>query len=1007
MCVAGCHCSVLWLEGDGQLWGSGRAIVVCYGWGANFGGVVPLQGAVVVCCGWRVTANFGGVVPLQCRVLFLDAIAVLGAMVGHIAAENGHLEAVHVLIESGACMNSRTRSGATPLFVSAKRGHLKVVSMLVEAGAEKDQPAMEGVTPLFAAAFSGRFEVARFLVQAGADRNCRPNPNFCLQNLWSSFNAAMSACAQEQPRMVLLLLRQLCRHRLRPDVVTCSSLMASCATSSLWYQSIRLLKIMQRRSIQSNAYTYAKAASACIAWQQAMDLVTDLQAGGLQMEEALLVSLVGACKGTGWQHALRLPLPKTTNAAVTLTGGSEVWQASLQIFEAACQNVPSSDAARHNAAIGSCSRCLQWELALRIFGRMEARHCPPNAVSKFSVLLACGQGNHWQGVLWLLFGEHVHEVREAVAYFTASNACAAAGEWQQALEVVKGMVNGGCEMSTETVNAAMAACEKGGQWEYVVVLLHLLGEIKLRPSTMSVNTAIRQWQRALHLLSLLQGEHDGETFLVGLQASVVSFSTVASACGRARRWQCTAGRRVPMVFRPTMVPGLSQVAFVSSPPQVARASPSLPAATGSTRGTHASPALAASACLASAVPISLRLGRKTGRRTKGYRVQRLAAAAADVPVDRERYTDAAWQAMQDAPQIAQRCQSQYVEPEHVFLACLEQQISTTGGLCTHILEKVGISQQVAKDRVTDWSNKQPKVTSAGSSMGNAAGRSLITMISEADAAASKWGDKYISVEHLVFAFCKDDRYGNRFFSESGCDEARLKAAIDEVRGSSKVTSQNPESTYEALKTYGTDLTSMAREGKLDPVIGRDDEIRRVIQILARRSKNNPVIIGEPGVGKTAIVEGLARRIIDGDVPQALKDKEVISLDIGGMVAGAKFRGEFEERLKAVLKEIKDSDGKIISFIDEIHTIVGAGASGGAMDAGNLLKPLLARGELRCVGATTLDEYRQYIEKDPALERRFQQVLVQEPKVPDAISILRGLKPRYELHHGVRISDRAV
>lgn len=243
--------------------------------------------------------------------------------------------------------------------------------------------------------------------------------------------------------------------------------------------------------------------------------------------------------------------------------------------------------------------------------------------------------------------------------------------------------------------------------------------------------------------------------------------------------------------------------------------------------------------------------------------------------------------------------------------------------------------------------------------------------------------------------------------ELGLSPSKIKEALDEVRGSNTVTTQNPENTYEALETYGTDITQLAREGKLDPVIGRDEEIRRVIQILARRSKNNPVIIGEPGVGKTAIVEGLASRIIDGDIPQALEDKTVISLDIGGMVAGAKFRGEFEERLKAVLKEIKDADGRIISFIDEIHTIVGAGAAGGAMDAGNLLKPLLARGELRCIGATTLDEYRQHIEKDAALERRFQQVLVPEPKPEDAISILRGLKPRYELHHGVRISDRAV
>lgn len=363
--------------------------------------------------------------------------------------------------------------------------------------------------------------------------------------------------------------------------------------------------------------------------------------------------------------------------------------------------------------------------------------------------------------------------------------------------------------------------------------------------------------------------------------------------------------------------------------------------------------------------------------------------------------------MQDAPGFAQKCQSQYVEPEHVFLAALEQPISTTGGLAARILDKLGIQKPVAVTRIMEWSDKQPKVTSPGSSMGTAAGRSLVTMMSESEAAANQYGDKYISVEHLVLAFCKDTRFGQRFFSDFGCDEAKVKAAVEEVRGSGRVTSQNPESTYEALELYGTDLTAMAREGKLDPVIGRDEEIRRVIQILARRSKNNPVIIGEPGVGKTAIVEGLARRIVDGDVPQTLQDKQVISLDIGGMVAGAKYRGEFEERLKAVLKEIKDADGKVISFIDEIHTIVGAGASGGAMDASNLLKPLLARGELRCVGATTLDEYRQYIEKDAALERRFQQVMVQEPKVPDCVSILRGLKPRYELHHGVRISDRAV
>lgn len=359
--------------------------------------------------------------------------------------------------------------------------------------------------------------------------------------------------------------------------------------------------------------------------------------------------------------------------------------------------------------------------------------------------------------------------------------------------------------------------------------------------------------------------------------------------------------------------------------------------------------------------------------------------------------------------MAGKCGSQYVESEHVFLALLEQTISSTGGLCRRILAKAGVNTEEVSAKVYAWSEKQPKVVASNgaSPPADAAGRSLVSMIQDANLISEQFKDKYISVEHLLLAFGRDKRCGQRLLLEMGLGAEKLKQAVDDIRGAKKVMTQNPEATYEALKLYGTDLTQMAREGKLDPVIGRDEEIRRVIQILARRSKNNPVIIGEPGVGKTAIVEGLARRIIEGDVPAALEDKEVISLDVGSMVAGAKYRGEFEERLKSVLAEIKEADGKVISFIDEIHTIVGAGASGGAMDAGNLLKPLLARGELRCVGATTLDEYRKYIEKDAALERRFQQVLVAEPQVTDCISILRGLKPRYELHHGVRISDRAV
>jgi ATP-dependent Clp protease ATP-binding subunit ClpB len=287
------------------------------------------------------------------------------------------------------------------------------------------------------------------------------------------------------------------------------------------------------------------------------------------------------------------------------------------------------------------------------------------------------------------------------------------------------------------------------------------------------------------------------------------------------------------------------------------------------------------------------------------------------------------------------------------------------------------------------------------------GRSLDTLLDRAEQYRKNFGDEYISIEHLVLAFAKDDRFGKTLFQELGLNEQKLRTTIEQIRGSQKVTDQNPEGKYESLEKYGRDLTKLAREGKLDPVIGRDDEIRRTIQILSRRTKNNPVLIGEPGVGKTAIVEGLAQRIVSGDVPESLRDRTLIALDMGALIAGAKYRGEFEERLKAVLKEVQEAQGHIILFIDEIHTVVGAGATQGAMDAGNLLKPLLARGELRCIGATTLDEYRKYIEKDAALERRFQQVYVDQPSIEDTISILRGLKERYELHHGVKISDNAL
>ena len=287
------------------------------------------------------------------------------------------------------------------------------------------------------------------------------------------------------------------------------------------------------------------------------------------------------------------------------------------------------------------------------------------------------------------------------------------------------------------------------------------------------------------------------------------------------------------------------------------------------------------------------------------------------------------------------------------------------------------------------------------------GRSLDTLLDNAEKNRQEYTDEYISIEHLILAYQKDDRFGKNLYKEFKLDEVKLKETISQVRGNQKVTDKNPEGKYEALEKYGRDLTEFALEGKLDPVIGRDDEIRRTIQILSRRTKNNPVLIGEPGVGKTAIAEGLAQRIIAGDVPQSLKNRQLIALDMGALIAGAKFRGEFEERLKSVLKEVTDSEGKIILFIDEIHTVVGAGATQGAMDAGNLLKPMLARGELRCIGATTLDEYRKYIEKDAALERRFQQVYIDQPSVEDTISILRGLKERYEVHHGVKISDSAL
>jgi ATP-dependent Clp protease ATP-binding subunit ClpB len=370
------------------------------------------------------------------------------------------------------------------------------------------------------------------------------------------------------------------------------------------------------------------------------------------------------------------------------------------------------------------------------------------------------------------------------------------------------------------------------------------------------------------------------------------------------------------------------------------------------------------------------------------------------PTNPDQFTEKAWEAIAHTPDVAKQYQQQQLESEHLMKGLLEQE-----GLASAIFTKAGANLQKVRDRTEQFIQRQPKVS--GNSTSVYLGRSLDTLLDRAEKYRQEFKDEYISIEHLLLGYAKDDRFGKGLCQEFGLDENKLKNIIKEIRGKQKVTDQNPEGKYQSLEKYGRDLTEAARKGQLDPVIGRDDEIRRTVQILSRRTKNNPVLIGEPGVGKTAIAEGLAQRIVAGDVPQSLKDRKLISLDMGALIAGAKFRGEFEERLKAVLKEVTESGGNIVLFIDEIHTVVGAGATQGAMDAGNLLKPMLARGELRCIGATTLDEYRKYLEKDAALERRFQQVYVDQPNVVDTISILRGLKERYEVHHGVRISDSAL
>jgi ATP-dependent Clp protease ATP-binding subunit ClpB len=367
----------------------------------------------------------------------------------------------------------------------------------------------------------------------------------------------------------------------------------------------------------------------------------------------------------------------------------------------------------------------------------------------------------------------------------------------------------------------------------------------------------------------------------------------------------------------------------------------------------------------------------------------------------EKMTVKAQEALQNAQEVAARHENQQIEPVHLLGAMVAQ----TDGVVSPLLARLGIRAEALTQEIEREIGRLPKVSGFGQQN---MGRALNDVLERAFKEAENFKDEYVSTEHIFLAIAAQDRDpAGQLLKKHGASHEAILQALTSVRGSQRVTSQNPEATYAALEKYARDLTEQARKSKLDPVIGRDEEIRRVMQILARRTKNNPVLIGEPGVGKTAIVEGLAQRIISGDVPDVLKTKRLVALDLAALVAGAKFRGEFEDRLKAVLKEISEADGQIILFIDELHTLVGAGAAEGSMDASNMLKPALARGELRAVGATTLNEYKKYIEKDPALERRFQPVLVSEPTVEDTIAILRGLKERYEVHHGVRIKDAAI
>ncbi|MBV9311404.1 MAG: AAA family ATPase, partial [Solirubrobacterales bacterium] len=369
----------------------------------------------------------------------------------------------------------------------------------------------------------------------------------------------------------------------------------------------------------------------------------------------------------------------------------------------------------------------------------------------------------------------------------------------------------------------------------------------------------------------------------------------------------------------------------------------------------------------------------------------------------DRFTIKSQEALQAAQRLADERRNPQTRPEHLLAVLLEQD----GGVVAPVLRKLGVEPAAVRQALAPALDALPELSGSEASEPAGGSSELTQVLRAAEKEMRELGDEYLSTEHLMLALAESPGGAGDALRSVGASHDELIKALEQVRGSHRVTDQNPEEKFQALERFSRDLTEAAAQGKLDPVIGRDDEIRRVIQVLSRRTKNNPVLIGEPGVGKTAIVEGLALRIVDGDVPEGLRDRKLVSLDIGAMIAGSKYRGEFEDRLKAVLKEISDAQGQIIVFIDELHTIVGAGAAEGAVDAGNMLKPMLARGELRCIGATTLDEYRKHIEKDAALERRFQPVYVGEPSVEDTIAILRGLKERYQVHHKVRIQDSAL